>query len=129
VAAPQAVFYRSRLQPAAAALVIFVKKRSVAMNENRKAHKDKQQGKTVPPDETPVKTQDWDQFGGDEVELDIENEDILAHVEDIEEEEAEEEIDSDDNPYQESDEALPDDEEEAAINRNPSRQGGRFDEI
>ncbi len=95
------------------------------MNENRKAHKEKQQGETVPP----VKTQDWDQFGGDEVELDIENEDILAHVEDIEEEEAEEEIDSDDNPYQESDEALPDDEEEAAINRNPSRQGGRFDEI
>jgi hypothetical protein len=99
------------------------------MNENRKAHKDRQQGETIPPDATPVKTQDWDQFGGDEVELDIENEDILAHVEDIEEEEAEEEIDSDDNPYQESDEALPDDEEEAAINRNPSRQGGRFDEI
>ena len=35
----------------------------------------------------------------------------------------------DDNPYQESDEALPDDKEEAAIRRNPSREGGRFDEV
>nr|WP_144222565.1 hypothetical protein [Mesorhizobium amorphae] len=33
----------------------------------------------------------------------------------------------DDNAYQENDEALPDDAEEAAVNRNPSRQGGRFD--
>lgn len=35
----------------------------------------------------------------------------------------------DDNAYQESDEALPDDAEEAAIDRRPSREGGRFDEI
>lgn len=35
----------------------------------------------------------------------------------------------DDNPYQNSDEALPDDAEEAAITRNSSREGGRFDEI
>jgi hypothetical protein len=34
----------------------------------------------------------------------------------------------DDNAYQESDEALPDDAEEAAISRNPSREGGRFDD-
>jgi hypothetical protein len=34
----------------------------------------------------------------------------------------------DDNEYQESDEALPDDEEERAIARNPGREGGRFDE-
>jgi hypothetical protein len=33
----------------------------------------------------------------------------------------------DDNAYQNSDEALPDDEEEAAISRHPSREG-RFDE-
>lgn len=38
------------------------------------------------------------------------------------------EEEDDDNPYQESDEALPDDAEEAAISRNPSREGGRFDE-
>lgn len=95
------------------------------MNDNHKAHQDKRQSEPVSPAQTPVKTQDWDQFGGDEVELDIENEDILAHVED----EAEEEVDNDDNAYQESDEALPDDEEEAAINRDPSREGSRFDEI
>lgn len=35
----------------------------------------------------------------------------------------------DDNAYQNSDEALPDDSEEAAISRHPSREGGRFDEI
>lgn len=34
-----------------------------------------------------------------------------------------------DNPYQESDEALPDDLEEEVISKNPSREGGRFDEI
>ncbi|MFK3688973.1 hypothetical protein ACI2J4_01685 [Agrobacterium tumefaciens] len=44
---------------------------------------------------------------------------------DIEEEEAE----SEDDPYQESDEALPDDDEERVINRNPSREGGAFDEV
>ncbi len=38
------------------------------------------------------------------------------------------EEEDDDNAYQESDEALPDDAEEAAISRNPSREGGRFDE-
>jgi len=35
----------------------------------------------------------------------------------------------DDNEYQESDEALPDDREERAIARDPDREGGRFDEI
>lgn len=35
----------------------------------------------------------------------------------------------DDNAYQHSDEALPDDREEAAIRRNPDREGGRFDEV
>lgn len=34
----------------------------------------------------------------------------------------------DDNPFQESDEALPDDDDEAAIERNPGKEGGRFDE-
>lgn len=35
----------------------------------------------------------------------------------------------DDNPYQNSDEALPDDREEAALARDPSKEGGRFDEV
>lgn len=35
----------------------------------------------------------------------------------------------DDNPYQNSDEALPEDGEEAALTRDPSREHGRFDEV
>jgi len=35
----------------------------------------------------------------------------------------------DDNEYQESDEALPDDEEERAIARDPAKEGSRFDEV
>jgi len=35
----------------------------------------------------------------------------------------------DDNAYQNSDEALPDDKEERAIARDPDREGGRFDEV
>ena len=35
----------------------------------------------------------------------------------------------DDNAYQNSDEALPDDGEERAISRDASREGGRFDEV
>jgi hypothetical protein len=35
----------------------------------------------------------------------------------------------DDNPYQNSDEALPEDPEEAALRRNPSKEGGLFDEV
>lgn len=34
-----------------------------------------------------------------------------------------------DNYYQEPDEALPDDREERTLRRDPSREGGRFDEI
>lgn len=96
------------------------------MNDNNKADRRRDAGTSG---ETPVKTQDWDRFGGDEVKLDIGDDEILAHVEEVEEEEAEEAVDNDDNPYQESDQALPDDEEEAAISRHPSREGSRFDEI
>jgi hypothetical protein len=41
----------------------------------------------------------------------------------------EEEAETEDDPYQESDEALPDDEEEKVIDRNPSREGGAFDDV
>ncbi len=47
----------------------------------------------------------------------------------IEQEILEEEVETEDDPYQESDEALPDDAEERVINRNPSREGGAFDEV
>lgn len=35
----------------------------------------------------------------------------------------------DDNPAQESDEALPNDEEERVLSRDPSKEGSRFDEV
>ncbi|SMH40246.1 hypothetical protein [Mesorhizobium australicum] len=35
----------------------------------------------------------------------------------------------DDNPYQESDEALPDELEEAVLRKDPSKEGSRFDEV
>lgn len=34
-----------------------------------------------------------------------------------------------DNPYMESDEALPDEDEEEVFRRNNAREGGRFDEV
>jgi len=47
----------------------------------------------------------------------------------LEHEIEEDELETDDDPYQESDEALPDDAEERVIDRNPSREGGAFDEV
>ena len=47
----------------------------------------------------------------------------------IEQELREEEAETDDDPYQESDDALPDDIEEKVLDRNPSREGGKFDEV
>ncbi|KQM35306.1 hypothetical protein ACTJK5_08015 [Agrobacterium sp. 22094] len=47
----------------------------------------------------------------------------------LEHEIEEDELETEDDPYQESDEALPDDEEERVIDRNPSREGGAFDEV
>lgn len=35
----------------------------------------------------------------------------------------------DDNPFQDSDEALPDDREERALDRDPSKEGSRFGEV
>jgi len=35
----------------------------------------------------------------------------------------------DDNAYQNSDEALPDDQEERVLSRDPSKEGNRFDEV
>ena len=47
----------------------------------------------------------------------------------IENELLEDEAETEDDPYQESDEALPDDAEEKVIDRNPSREGGAFDDV
>ncbi len=48
---------------------------------------------------------------------------------DFEHEIEETEMETEDDPYQDSDEALPDDAEERVIDRNPSREGGAFDEV
>jgi len=82
---------------------------------------------------TPDKTNDWDRDQvhgeGETIGIESERDDNLATAEanvgiQIDGEVVEED---DDNAYQNSDEALPDDEEEAAIARHPTREG-RFDE-
>lgn len=64
--------------------------------------------------------------------VDLEVDDLPAEGElsqQVEKELREEESESEDDAYQESDEALPDDMEERVIDRNPSREGGAFDEV
>ncbi|MBN7807227.1 hypothetical protein JZX86_17885 [Agrobacterium rosae] len=64
--------------------------------------------------------------------LDVEVDDLPEDGElsqQIEQELREEEAETDDDPYQESDDALPDDIEEKVLDRNPSREGGKFDEV
>jgi hypothetical protein len=64
--------------------------------------------------------------------VDLEVDDLPAEGElsqQVEQELREEESESEDDAYQESDEALPDDMEERVIDRNPSREGGAFDEV
>ncbi|KAA3514390.1 hypothetical protein [Agrobacterium rosae] len=64
--------------------------------------------------------------------LDVEVDDLPEDGElsqQIEQELREEEAETDDDPYQESDDALPDDVEEKVLDRNPSRGGGKFDEV
>ena len=71
-----------------------------------------------------------DAFDQDLVELDIDDLPAKGEIpQQLEHELMEEEAESEDDPYQESDEALPDDEEERVIDRNPSREGGAFDEV
>ncbi|MGV1870407.1 hypothetical protein [Agrobacterium rosae] len=64
--------------------------------------------------------------------LDVEVDDLPEDGElsqQIEQDLREEEAETDDDPYQESDDALPDDIEEKVLDRNPSREGGKFDEV
>lgn len=79
-------------------------------------------GKPQPADEsrsseTPLEPRDWDDAGIEEVEPEDlpRDEPLIADLELLEEREQDISDDDDDNAYQESDEALPDDAEEAAI--------------
>ncbi len=68
----------------------------------------------------------------DQAVSDLDVEELPAKGEipqELEHEIEEEELETEDDPYQESDEALPDDAEERVIDRNPSREGGAFDEV
>jgi hypothetical protein len=94
------------------------------MNDERRRKAQKQ------PDSPTVEQQDWDAIRTGQIvpESVPDNDDIRYPTSTIQKsgDQPEEE---DDNPYQESDEALPDDAEEAALKRDPSKEGSRFDEV
>jgi hypothetical protein len=71
---------------------------------------------------------DWDALRGAKILPDGADEESLPDTTGIEKE-GELPEEDDDNAYQDSDDALPDDAEEAAIGRDPTRRGGPFDEV
>ncbi len=74
-----------------------------------------------------IEQQDWDSLEGNKVLPDsVTTEDGAPDLRETEGALPEED---DDNPYQDSDEALPDDEEERVLSRDPSKEGSRFDEV
>ncbi|HMF66432.1 MAG TPA: hypothetical protein VK602_02345 [Phyllobacterium sp.] len=75
----------------------------------------------------PIETQDGDDIGTEEVEIQADDELAILGERQVEPADNGLSEDDDDNPYQESDEALPDDEEEAEIARDPEREGHRFE--
>ncbi|MCV0397217.1 MAG: hypothetical protein K5872_14755 [Rhizobiaceae bacterium] len=86
----------------------------------------KQEPAKPAPDDVPgIEQNDWDAVRTGEVvpEQRFENGDMRFRERSGEQSLEEEE----DNSYQESDDALPDDSEEETIERNPSREGGHFD--
>lgn len=83
--------------------------------------------KNVPPDELPaLEEQDWEAIESGSLQPDSmpENGDFR-----FDEPSGELPSEDDDNAYQNSDEALPDDGEEGAIRRSPDKSGTRFDEV
>lgn len=72
--------------------------------------------------------QDWDALRGARILPDGADEESLPDTTGVEKEGGLP-AEDDDNPYQDSDDALPDDAEEAAIGRDPARRGGPFDEV
>ena len=80
------------------------------------------------PDEGPaLEEQDWEAIESGAIQPDSipENGDLRYDVE----REGEVPDEDDDNPYQNSDEALPEDGVEAAIARDPAKEGGRSDPV
>ena len=95
------------------------------MNPRRKPDPDNQN--EAARDAPALEEQDWEAIESGAITPDSipENGDLRYDVE----QEGELPGEDDDNPYQNSDEALPDDREEAAITRDPSKEHSRFDEV
>lgn len=93
----------------------------------RKKRETEKSDEKAPEDLPVLEEQDWEGVGSTETAPDSipQNGDLRYDVE----QDAEAPGEDDDNPYQNSDEALPGDREEAAIERDPSKEGGRFDGI
>ncbi|HWK65045.1 MAG TPA: hypothetical protein VNS34_08905 [Rhizobiaceae bacterium] len=74
-----------------------------------------------------IEEQDWEALEGGEPEpVSVPDNGDLRYAQDDEEISGELPEENDDNPYQESDAALPDDSEEEAIARNPALDDRRF---
>lgn len=91
------------------------------LHEHQKQHQ-----KEPIPDMPILEEQDWGTMESGSIRRNSITENDNLHYDDEHEGESLEE--EDDNAYQHSDEALPNDREEAAINRHPDREGGLFDE-
>jgi hypothetical protein len=100
------------------------------MNPPRRSREDPDDQLAQTPDGPVIEQQDWDALRGADIETTSvpENGDLRYGEGEIEKS-GELPGEDDDNAYQESDEALPDDEDESSITRNPAKQGGRFDEV
>ena len=73
-----------------------------------------------------IEQQDWDELEGTKVRPDSA---AVEGADDAGETEGTLPDEDDDNAYQNSDKALPDDEEERVLSRDPSKEGSRFDEV
>ena len=80
-----------------------------------------------PASDMPIETPDLDDIGAGEAEMQADDELAILGERQVEPDDAGLSEEDDDNPYQESDEALPDDEEEVEISRDPEREGHRFE--
>ena len=81
-------------------------------------------------DEAPKRSQrDWDELGGVEAVPEGFGADDVPLDRSGQVETDEHYGEGQDNPYMDSDDALPSDEEEKVFSRNNSREGGRFDEV
>ena len=101
------------------------------MNPPRRSQETLDEQVKQSPDGPVIEQQDWDAVAGADIEPASRpgNADLRYDVEQGIEGQGDLPGEDDDNAYQESDEALPDDEDEASISRNPAKQGGRFDEV